>query len=173
MNILIAYATTEGQTRRIAEFAAKRIEARGHGAELLDLTGTHATDLDAVDKVILAGSVHQFRHQEELAAFIIANRDKLKTKPSLFMSVSLSAAFPEDEAEAAQYASGFLGYLDWTPDTVLLVAGALRYDEYDFFKSQIIKHVVMAGRQGDVPKGDHEFTDWDAVGTAVDGFAEA
>ena len=172
MKILIAYATTEGHTGKIADFAAKRIADMGHDAEAVDLRRKVTADLDGADAVILAGSVHQRRHQDELAAFIIAHRDKLPSKRTLFVSVSLSAAFPGGEAEAQGYVDGFLSYLEWTPGATLLVAGALKHDEYDFFKEQIIEHIVLKDRTVDDPKGDHDFTDWDALGKAVEEFVK-
>jgi len=42
----------------------------------------------------------------------------------------------------------------------MLVAGALRFDEYDYFKQQIVEHVVLKDHQTNQPKGDYEFTDW-------------
>jgi menaquinone-dependent protoporphyrinogen oxidase len=46
----------------------------------------------------------------------------------------------------------------------------LRYDKYDFFQEQIIRHVVLKDRAPDVIDGDHDFTDWDALGAFVDDF---
>ena len=37
MTVLIAYATTEGQTRKIARFCADRLIARGQSVEVLPL----------------------------------------------------------------------------------------------------------------------------------------
>ena len=41
--ILVAYATTEGQTRKMAEFVAERLRIRGHRVDLVD-TATTATE---------------------------------------------------------------------------------------------------------------------------------
>mgnify|MGYP000380316922 CR=1 FL=1 len=110
------------------------------------------------------------RHQNELAAFVIASRKALQAKPSLFVSVSLSAAFDDGLEEAQEYADNFAEYMEWSPTAIVLVAGALQYDEYDFFKSQIIEHVVLKGRPIEGPKGDHDFTDWSKLAEAVEGF---
>lgn len=171
MDILVAYGTTEGHTRKIAEFSGRRIEELGHYAELLDLNLSEVqANVVSYDKIIVAGSVHQKRHQDAVGAFILANRKTLEEKPALFLSTSLSAAFEEGQAEAQGYVDNFLEYLEWSPTATLLVAGALKYDEYDFFKSQIIEHVVLKGRDLDDPKGDHDFTDWSEVAETVDGF---
>ena len=36
MNVLIVYGTTEGQTRKIAEWTATHVRERGHQVELHD-----------------------------------------------------------------------------------------------------------------------------------------
>ena len=101
MNILLVYGSTEGQMRKIAEFCADHLSKGGHAVDLRD-SRLRMLDLDiaAFETVILAGSVHQKTHQETLTNFVIAHKAQLKTKPSLLISVSLSIAFENGEAEA-------------------------------------------------------------------------
>jgi menaquinone-dependent protoporphyrinogen oxidase len=72
MTVLIAYATTEGQTRKIARFCADRLIAQGHSVELLplvDMADDEAlVDMSRFDAAILAGSVHGGRLQPQLDA---------------------------------------------------------------------------------------------------------
>lgn len=163
MKVLIAYGTTEGQTRKIAERLAEHLKERGHDVTVYD-TDSLKPDLNvgSYDAVFVAASVHQERHQETVADFVIAHRDQLRNKPTAFISVSLSAAMHEMQ-EAQSYVDQFLSETGWQPTDTLLAAGALRYSEYDFFKQQVIKFIVM--RKGGLDKitRDHEFTDWDAV----------
>lgn len=172
MKILVVYGTTEGQTRRIAEQVADRLTRQGHDATIRN-SSRWQEDLgvESFDKVIIAGSVHAQKHQRELEMFVMTNRDALQAKPTLFLSVSLSAAFPGGEDEAQAYVDAFLDYTDWKPTKTLTVAGALRYEEYDYFMEQIVHHVVLEGREQDPEEGDREFTDWDALFSAVDEFA--
>jgi menaquinone-dependent protoporphyrinogen oxidase len=52
----------------------------------------------------------------------------------------------------------------------LLLGGALRFTEYDYFQEQIVKFIVMK-RGGAASTGqDREFTDWQALADFVDGF---
>ena len=60
----------------------------------------------------------------------------------------------------------------WQPAATLLIGGAVRYTEYDFFQEQFVKFVVMKGGGADT-EGDHEFTDWEALAEFVDGFLES
>ena len=174
MRILVAFGTSEGQTRKIAEAVAAQVRDLGHAAHLFDTAGSPADlHVDAYDKIIVAGSVHQKRHQESVEVFVTAKLAELQKKPTLFLSVSLSAAFAEGMAEARSYVDAFLASTGWKPTKSLLVAGALRYAEYDFFKEQIIEHVVLKGRKVEGPSGDHEFTDWASLSRVIDSFVRS
>jgi menaquinone-dependent protoporphyrinogen oxidase len=101
MKVLIAYATTEGQTRKIAEKIANQVRGLGHAAELVDVDrGRHSVNVDDFNAVIVAASVHQHDHQDAIEIFVDACLAALSAKPTLFLSVSLSAAFDEGRREA-------------------------------------------------------------------------
>ena len=171
MKVLIAYATTEGQTRTIAEKVAEKVGELGHEAELADTGRAHQDiHVEDFDAVIVAASVHQDVHQDTIQIFASANSAVLNAKPTLFLSVSLSAAFAEGRGDAQRYIAGFIEQTGWTPGISVAVAGALRGDEYDYFQRQIIEHVVLKDRKVDHPEQEHEFTDWTALGEAVEAF---
>ena len=171
MKVLIIYGTTEGQTKKIAETASKHISAAEHQVELIDSASlTTIPDPTNFDAVILAASVHQERHQDSIINLVLAQRDKLASVPTAFISVSLSAATKEGLASAQQYVDRINRVTKFEPAKVLLLAGALRYSEYDYFKIQIIKHVVMQNNGTFEPTGNHEFTDWEALDKFVDDF---
>lgn len=172
MKILLVYGSTEGQTRKIAEFCAARLGDAGHGVDVRDSRRRMVDlDLSEFDAVILAGSVHQKTHQESLANFVIAHRKALKNMRTLLISVSLAIAFENGDEEARQYVKGFADYVGFEPGDVVLVAGALKFDEYDYYMNQIVEHVVLENR-GTI-HGDREFTDWDKLGDALDAFVAA
>ena len=99
-----------------------------------------------------------------------AHLDQLQTRPTLFISVSLSAAYPDGLPEAQAYVDTFLETTKWKPTQTAIVAGAVRYDEYDYFMEQIVRHVVLKDRDAADAHGDHEFTDWDELARTIDGF---
>jgi menaquinone-dependent protoporphyrinogen oxidase len=186
MKFLIAYGTSEGQTRKIAEAAAVHLHDLGHDGHLFDTASSrrygHQFDtvsspmdlhMDSYDRIVVAGSVHHRRHQESVEVFIMANFSELQKKPTLFLSVSLSAAFAEGMKEAWSYVRAFLASTGWKPTRSVVVAGALRYAEYDYFKQQIIEHIVLKGRASDAPVGDYEFTDWKALFRVIDAFVQS
>ena len=170
MDILIAYGTSEGQTRKIVEAIAARLRGLGHIADVFD-TASNPIDLrmEAYNKIIVAASVHQERHQEGVEIFVITRLMKVH-KPTLFISVSLSAAFSEGRADAQGYLDAFVKTTGWNPTYSILVAGALRFDEYDYFKQQVVEHVVLRDRQTDQLKGNYEFTHWPSLFETVDSF---
>ena len=173
MRILIVYGTTEGQTRKIARFVNDRLRDRGERVTLIDSTDLPKDlDVDGFDAVIAAGSVHNGRHQASLVHFVHDCRSDLQAKPTAFISVSLSMAgdAKEDRLDAAACADRFLLAAEWQPTVTHLVAGALRYTQYDFFKSWILKMIASAkGASTDTSK-DHEFTDWRDLEIFVDAF---
>jgi menaquinone-dependent protoporphyrinogen oxidase len=172
MRILVAFGTSEGQTQKIAEAVAARLHGLGHDAHVFDTAGSPAgLDVDSYDKIIVAGSVHQKRHQESVEDFVTAKlRELQKNKSTLFLSVSLSAAFSEGLAEAQSYVDAFLTSTGWKPAQSLLVGGALQYTEYDYFQQQVIEHIVLKGHKVEGPKVDLEFTNWASLFRAIDSF---
>lgn len=171
MRVLVAFATTEGQTRKIAQAIVSKVRDLGHEAEVFDTSGLLG-DLhpEQFDKIIVAASVHEQRHQESVEVFVAANRKTLQTKPTMFVSVSLAAAFEGGMADAQGYADSFFDDLNWRPSQSLLVAGAVRHGAYGYYKENILEHVVLKNRGLEDPESDHEFTDWAFLDRAVEEF---
>jgi len=171
MKVLIAYATTEGHTRKIAETVTDQVSSLGHSAKLHDAMRkretVHAGDHDAF---IVAGSVHQERHQREIEAFVASCLKELSEKPSMFISVSLAAAFPEKAADAAKYISRFQSETGWKPDVSLTVAGAVKSEEYDYFQQQILEHVVLKDDLTHRAGQNQDFTNWQALSRVIESF---
>ena len=174
MKVLIAYATTEGQTRKISRAVADQVAELGHQAELLDTArkrrDVHTDDFDAF---IVAASVHQDRHQNEIEVFVAASLDVLSAKPGMFLSVSLAAAFEEKSADATAYISDFIARTGWTPPHSLAVAGSLRSEEDDYFQQQILEHVILKDQDELRPDEPQEFTDWTGLASAVKDFLDS
>ncbi len=169
MNILIAYGTSEGHTHKIAQTVASQIEKMGHEAVLYDTArNPEGSRPDEFDRIVVAGSVHERGHQQSVEVFVLANKAVLDEKPTLFLSVSLSAAFADGQAEARSYIDRFVEGTGWKPGHSLPVAGATHTGEYDYFQTQILEHGVLKDRTE--TGGDAEFTDWQALSDAIDSF---
>jgi menaquinone-dependent protoporphyrinogen oxidase len=171
MKILIAYGTTEGQTRKIIKAVAAQITKLGHQVKMFD-TSTNLGDLPLAkfDKIIVAGSVHDHNHQQAVELFVSANLDELRLRQTLFISVSLAAAFAEGSKDAENYVDKFIKKTGWRPQQSLMVAGSVRHGEYGYYEEQILKHIVLKGRSVEDPELDHEFTDWNDLTKVIGSF---
>jgi len=169
MRCAVIFGTVEGQTRKIAEVVAESLQDAGHEVVMSDVS-EKGQDLALAESnlALIAAPVHQQRHPDDIINFAKANADQLNEMASALISVSMSAALPDGEAEARSYVDRLLSTTGWQPRATHLAAGALRYTEYDFFQEQIIRHIVLKGHDLDDIKGDHVFTDWDALKRFVD-----
>jgi menaquinone-dependent protoporphyrinogen oxidase len=170
--ILIAYATTEGQTAQIADRLADVIRKRGVEAEALDLKRSKDVSLDGYDAVIVGGSIHMGKHQEHVTDFVRKNRAVLERRPSAFFSVSLAAH--GDMANAEAYVENFEQQTGWHPTKVGLFSGALLYRKYGLLKRYMMKRIVRdkpGGVSTDTSR-DHVYTDWDQVKRFAEDFLE-
>jgi menaquinone-dependent protoporphyrinogen oxidase len=169
---LILYATTEGQTARIAERMAQALRGKGHAVEAFP-ADTVPANLDGYDGVIIGASIHYGRHPGYLRALVRKHRDALMARPSAFFSVSLSAGGPGARpASAKRYLDKFLRQTGWRPRQTASIAGALQYSKYGVFKTLLMRMIVgFAGGNTD-PSRDYEYTDWNAVERFAESFAQ-
>lgn len=169
MYLLIAYATTDGQTRKIARFAADRL-SNGHSVELLNVEDAEGLDLSRFDGAILAGSLHAGGYQKALARYVASAKADLALMPTLFLAVSLSAAGqdPDDWAGLRKCLAAFETETGWTPGRVEHVAGAFRFTEYDFFRAWAMRRIADQKGETVEPGTDKEYTDWAALAAVLD-----
>jgi menaquinone-dependent protoporphyrinogen oxidase len=160
--ILIAYGTIEGQTAQIADHLAGVIRGRGLEVEALDLKQFKDVSVAGYDAVIIGGSVHMGKHQEDVVNFVRKNRVDLERLPSAFFSVSLAANGDLPNAEA--YVENFRQQTGWRPTKVGLFSGALLYRQYNFLKRYMMKRIVRdkPGMPTDSSR-DYVYTNWDQV----------
>lgn len=170
MNILIAYASTEGQTRKIARYCADYLNSRNNTVELVGAEDALDAELARFDAVLLAGSVHAGQYQKPLVALARAKAAGLGKVRAGFLSVSLAAAGTDsdDWAGLTDCVNRFAEETGWTPPTVMHVAGAFRFSQYDFFKSWAMRWIAAQRDQDVDPHGDREYTDWAALKKTLD-----
>ena len=74
-SVLVVYGTTEGQTRKIAEFIANAMKARGVEVEVVDSAAERAALVQPIyAAAVVCGSLHQTRYHASLLRFVKANR---------------------------------------------------------------------------------------------------
>ena len=174
-DVPVFYATSEGQTRRIAERLASRLHEHGLDSRpmAIKVAGSSPIDWLRVRGVVVAASLHMQKHQPEAVAFARTHCEALAAIPSLFVSVSLSAASknPEEVQRAQQIAEGFAEKTGWRPARVASVAGRLAYTQYNWLVKRIMRRIaVKEGGSADMSR-DHEYTDWDQVAALAEALA--
>ena len=173
MKLLIVYGTTEGQTRKIAEFLKAESEKQGVQAAICDTTCTQISP-DGYDAVIICSSMHMHKYQTSINYYIKTHFSTLNDIHSAFCSVSLSAVSKgydeESYKELTDLTSKFLLDTGWKPQLVEYAAGALRYTEYDFFKKFIMRQIAQRSKGDTDTSHDHEYTNWDQLRSFLNEF---
>jgi len=169
--ILVVYGTTEGHTRKVAEFIAERVRRHGKTVDLVDSAMPDASQVQPIySGAFVGGSVHHHRHQTALVHFVKENLAWLNVVPIAFFSVNLAMLHKDAEgrAEARQCVDAFLEETGLKATKAFLVAGALKYTQYDFFKRALLRYFVKPGGVDAAAIQDTEYTDWDDVARFVD-----
>ena len=162
---LLVYASTHGHTAKIAARIARAMGEAGVDTDVREVRAAKDADPAAYDAVIVAGSLHSEHHQPELADWVVAHREALEARPTVFCSVSLSAAedTPESHAATQRCIDAFCEKTGWSPSRTERIAGCLQYREYDFFTRQLMRMLMKKwGHETDISR-DHDYTDWDAL----------
>ena len=171
--ILIVYGTTEGQTRKICQHISAYLSANGSSSDVVDSANIVETlHLGRYDGFILAGSLHEGRHQAPLIRFAKDHATELHGRPSAFLSVSLTAVISDEKhtREARACMDRFYEDTGWTPTASTPVAGALLYTEYNFFK-RLLLQMISKHEGGDTDTSrDYEYTDWAKLDRFVSDF---
>ena len=169
MRILIAYASIEGQSEKIAHRIADTLERDGTNSILVN-TRKHsdASWPEGCDGLIAGGPLHREHHPHELGQWLTDHRSDWTGLPTAFYSVSLSAASDrqQDQDDAQRVMSQFLDEVGMHPDMTATIAGALKYSRYGFFKKRIMRDIVKksGGKELDMSR-DYEYTNWEQVDT--------
>lgn len=173
MRALIVFGTTEGHTRRLCEFVQQAIREAGHEVESVE-AGRAAPDPAPFDLVILAASLHVGSYQAALVDYARRHHDTLNSKPSAFLSVSLSAAGenPDDWEGLNECVARFQHQTLWTPGKVHHAAGAIRYSNYDFFKRLAMKFIAKKRGKETVTTRDYDLTNYEELKSFALGLVE-
>jgi menaquinone-dependent protoporphyrinogen oxidase len=169
----VFYATTDGQTRLIAEYLAGALRSQGLESIALDVTHVDAWSLDGrrVRAVVLGASVHAGKHQTAAADFVAAHRQWFNEVPSVFFSVSLSIASsnPTEMEAARSIAKKFVDQTGWQPTRVVCFPGRLAYTRYSWLKRMLMRRIARKEGGPTDTRRDHELTNWtDVTALATD-----
>lgn len=179
--VLLAYATRQGSTRRVAEHLAERLRTHGIASTLLDVRSVPTGfDPRGFSSVVLVGSLHFGEHEPELRRFTVDHGEALRELPSAFLSLSMSEAMAEDpqqseasrqdaRARAQAALDSFLTETSLRPARALLVAGALYYGQHGALTRLRMDRAARRVAPDVEHHHDHEYMDWGSI----DALAEA
>lgn len=162
--ILIIYATTDGQTRKISERLQQVIEQQAHQVTLVNVEDVGGIDPAAFDKIVIGASVRYGKHSPLIVDFIEKNRLILESKPNAFFSVNVVARKPEKcRPENNPYLQKFLKRISWQPRQLTVFAGKIDYPSYRFLDRLMIRLIMVITKGPTDPTAVIEFTDWGQV----------
>src|SRR5436190_1248817 len=142
---LVLYASTHGHTAKIAARIAQAMQSDGLEVDVREVSTATDTDPAAYDVVLVGASLHKVHHQAAIVEWVKEHRAALERRPTVFCSVSLSAAEDTDAARMATQSciDEFCADTGWTPDRTERIAGCLQYREYDVFTRQLMRSGVQ------------------------------
>jgi len=166
---LVVVASKHGHTRRIADRIAAVLGRSGIDAEVVDVAGAGALEVDGRALVVAGGSIHAGRHDRLLVRWLRARAAALERVPLGVFSASLSAGDREGPGaeEAETLLRALLEDAGVRPDRATTVAGALQYRAYGWLTRRLMRRIARGKGLPTDPSQDVELTDW----AAVDAFA--
>lgn len=172
--ILIAAASFEGQTERIAHHIARRLEDRRHITRLVNLT-KHEPEAgaDDYDATLLASPVHRGQLAPEICGFFARHAVAIRAHASALVTVSLTAASHDaDELTGLrELTERYLFEMGWHPDMIEHVAGAVHDQQLNVIERTVLHAIVRQHGEALEPSGHTEFTDWARLDRFIDRFA--
>ncbi len=163
-NILIAYSTTDGHTKKICERIGRVIEGQAHKVTLASINDESDIEFDPFDTIVIGASIRYGKHRPQVYEFIRKNQLVLDSKPNAFFSVNIVARKPEkNEPETNPYVEKFLRKISWKPKKLAVFAGKIDYPIYTFRDRQVIRFIMWMTKGPTDPRAVVEFTDWNKV----------
>jgi len=163
-NILIIYATTDGQTKKISERLQQVIEQQGHQVTAVPVEDAARLALATFDKIVIGASIRYGKHSQLIVDFIEKNRALLESRPNAFFSVNVVARKPEKcRPEDNPYLQKFLRRISWQPRELAVFAGKIDYPSYRPIDRFMIRLIMWMTKGPTDPQAVIEFTDWQQV----------
>jgi menaquinone-dependent protoporphyrinogen oxidase len=165
-DMLVLYATRDGQSRRIAARIVERLTEHGIVAAPQDLATTlpAPADLAVAPLVALIASVRYGRHLPEASRFLTAYAKLASPPPLALASVNLTARKPaKSTAESNPYLRKLIAQNRINPVVATAIAGRLDYPRYRWLDRQIIRLIMRLTGGPTDPRTCIEYTSWQAV----------
>lgn len=163
-NILVAYSTTDGHTRKICQRLQQLIESCGHQVTLHSINDADPIKPGEFDTIIIGASIHYGKHSKAAYAFIDEHLQTLDSKPNAFFTVNVVARKPEKNTpETNPYLRKFLSQIRWKPKNLAVFAGKINYQSCTPLDRFMIRLIMWMTKGPTAPDTNIEFTDWSKV----------
>jgi len=163
-NILIAYSTVDGHTKKICERLRAVVEQADHQVDLAQIDDDVVIDIESFDKVVIGASIRYGKHRQAVYNFVRRHRGPLENKPCAFFSVNVVARkISKNQPDTNPYVQKFLSATSWQPTARAVFAGKIDYPKYSFLDRQIIRLILWIGGGPTDPRTVVDFTDWNKV----------
>lgn len=169
MKTLIIYASTDGQTKKIAAFIAEQLADQDIDITALDKASSF--DIQHYQRVIIGASIRYGHFNRTLYQYVKQHVAYLNQIDSAFFAVNLTARKADKNTpETNAYTRKFLAKIPWQPKQSAVFAGALLYPRYHWFDRMMIRLIMkITGGETDTSK-EVEYTDWQRVKQFADQF---
>ncbi len=168
-NLLILFATREGQTEKVAHKIAEHLNAFGATVNLVnaqDRLATDQLDLHSFDRLVFGASLHAGGLEKELVDFVNRNAQLIELKPRSFFLVLLSAASKDPELKSTWLADArhkMEKQLSVAFSDIEMIAGALPYSKYPRPLKWMMQRIAKQAGEATDTSRDYEYTDWQQV----------
>ena len=168
-NVLVLYATREGQTEKVATRIATHLQHLGNEVLLVnagDSAATRKLDPSTFDLLVFGASMHAGGLERELIAYIGRHRETIEAHARSIFLVLLSAAAKDPQLRERWLADARSKLHEQTPvrfDDAELIAGALAYSKYSWPMKWIMQRIARQAGEGTDVSRDYEYTDWQQV----------
>ena len=148
---LVVYGTTDGHTAKVAAAMASTLQARGASVSVQNSAAPWTSNPADYSAVIVAASVHAGTYQRAVRRWVQAHLVALNQRPCAFISVCLAVLnrTPTVERDLGAALQRFFDETGWKPAESKIVAGALLYTKYPWWKRWMMRRIV-AKAHGDV-----------------------
>jgi menaquinone-dependent protoporphyrinogen oxidase len=151
--ILVAYASTAGSTREVAQAIGK---ALGEGDAAVDvLPAKRVKDLSPYRAVVVGAAIHMSKWLPEAARFVNSHREALNKVPVAYFGVciTLKDDTEENRCTVAAWMEPMSAYVK--PVATGMFAGRMAYNNLPFVQRLMVRNMVK------IPEGDYR--QWEVI----------
>jgi len=160
----MAFATHDGQTGRIAERIAARLETASVSVRACRFGHDRVPAPDGFDGFIAGSCVRYGRCDRHMVDYLGTHARALGRLATGLFTVDLISREPgKDEPQGNVYARKLLARLPFRPGAFAIFPGRLDYPRYRWYDRLMIRAIMRATGGPTDPASVIDYTDWDAV----------